>query len=63
MEKKIYSSPATDIVLLGISRSLMDDTEGPVNPYSDKTIKYDSNSTTMDLEEEEFMPAQRSLWD
>ena len=63
MEKKIYSSPATDIVLLGISKSLMEDTEGPVNKFSDTTGTYDSNSTTMDLEEDEFMPAQKSLWD
>lgn len=62
MEKKIYFSPVTDIVLLHISGKVMDE-DVPVPPYSPRTDNYDSNSTTMDLEEDEFMPAQKSLWD
>ena len=59
--KKEYSAPATDIVLLGTAQNMMD--EAPVNPYSDTTGSYDSNTATMDIEEDEFTLEQKSLWD
>lgn len=59
--KKTYSTPSIDVVLLNTSGSLMDG--NPVNPFSDTTSTYDSNSTNMDVEDEEFdLTPEINLW-
>ena len=61
--KKIYSAPSVDIIILNTSYDVMD--EIPENPFSDTTENYDSNSISMDIEEEgdDFLRSSRSLWE
>ena len=60
--KRTYSAPIVEIIILNSTMNVMDD--APVNPFSDKTETYDSNSTSMDLEDDEdFLRPSRSLWE
>ena len=61
--KRTYSAPIVEIIILNSTMNVMDD--APVNPFSDTTETYDSNSINMDLEEEgdDFLRPSRSLWE
>lgn len=61
--KKTYSAPIVDIIILNSSTDLMGD--APVEPISNTTTNYDSNTVNIDVEEDndDFLRPSRSLWE
>lgn len=61
--KKIYSAPSVDIIILNTSYDVMDEMDE--EKFSNTGQSGDSNSFSMDIEEEgdDFLRPSRSLWE
>ncbi|MBR6980252.1 MAG: hypothetical protein IKH88_10515 [Prevotella sp.] len=56
--KKNYIAPETEMINLSAEAEVMN----TVNPFSDTTTTYDSNETSIEVEDD-WSPTSKSLWE